>query len=203
MSRPCPARQPNTVSQDPAASSLGPGPRLAGVDLQTLDPLQRVLLITDGTVTDILEIVFLEPIRLVKIRQRIVPAGSAHLRLHPEAGESILERSILLEGVRSERRYVRAESMIAVDRLSEALRDRLLNSDEPLGRLWIEQKLETFKELLEVHCDGEPRRRLDSCGPAGRAVGRTYRVFVGRRPVMLITEHFLADLGPLTAAPAR
>ena len=41
--------------------------RLNGFDVKSLDPLQRVLLVTDGTLTEILEANFFERIRLVKV----------------------------------------------------------------------------------------------------------------------------------------
>ena len=52
-------------------SALGILENLAGVDAAKLSPLQRTLLITDGTLTEILEAHFLEPIELRKLSQQI------------------------------------------------------------------------------------------------------------------------------------
>lgn len=151
--------------------------RRGGVDFRALTPLQRVLLVTDGTVTDILEAHFLEPIRLVKLAQRV-------------AGES-LERRILLRGANSGRVYVYAESVIALDRLDKKLREELLNSDMPLGRLWIEHKLETFKEPFEARF--QPAGELAGhfgVDAAAALLMRSYRVISGGAAVMTISEYF-------------
>nr|MDP9127381.1 chorismate pyruvate-lyase family protein [Pseudomonadota bacterium] len=113
-----------------------------------LTPLQRVLLTTDGTLTDILEAFLLEPIGLIKLEQTMALAAQHDDELAPETGENFLERKILLRGSKSARNFVYAESTIAIGRLAAALGQALLHSDTPLGRLWLEHRLETFKELI-------------------------------------------------------
>jgi len=164
---------------------------LSGLDVNSLEPLQRVLLVTDGTLTEILEANFFERIRLVKVSQRVISATASHALLDPNPGEVLIERKILLQGEGSRRNYAYAESLIAVDRLGSSFRDELLDSDTPLGRLWLEHKLETFKELQEVRC-----RRANGlshyfeCADGALLLDRTYRVFSASRPVMVITEYF-------------
>ena len=100
--------------------------RLNGFDVNSLDPLQRVLLVTDGTLTEILEANFFERIRLVKVSQRVIAATASHTLLDPNPGEVLIERKILLRGEESHRNYAYAESLIAVDRLGPSFRDALL-----------------------------------------------------------------------------
>ena len=88
-------------------------------------------------------------------------------------------RAILLRGALSGRDYVHAESRVATDRLPEAFRRGLIESGEPMGRLWVSHRLETFKELLNMRLDGDMLRRR-------------YRVLSGGRPVMVIAESFPA-----------
>jgi chorismate-pyruvate lyase len=166
---------------------------LNGFDVNSLAPFQRVLLVTDGTLTEILEAMVLERIRLVKVSQRVIPAAASHALLEPNPGESLIERKILLQGERSHRHYVYAESLIAVDRLSQSFRDELLGSGTPLGRLWLEHKLETFKELKEVRC--QPANGLChyfDCADTTPLLARTYRVLSASKPAMVITEYFPA-----------
>ncbi len=64
-----------------------------------------------------------------------------------------------------------------------------------MGRLWIEHRIETLKELLSTargpmgelasHFAGEPSDDL---------LSRSYRLMSGGRPLMAITEYFPADL---------
>jgi len=164
---------------------------LDGFDVNSLAPLQRVLLVTDGTLTEILEANFFERIRLVKISQGVISATAAHVFLDPNPGEALIERKILLQGEESHRNYAYAESLIAVDRLGQSFHDQLLHSNTPLGRLWLEHKLETFKELKEVHC--QPASGLChyfECSDDAPLLVRTYRVFSAAKPVMVITEYF-------------
>ena len=170
-----------------------------GIAYRGLGLLQRVLLITNGTLTEILEATFLESIELVKLSQRIIAAEVADEQLMLEAGDEIVERAILLRGATSGRNYVYAASRIATGRLAAEFRTSLMGSGEPLGRLWIRHRLETFKELLEMRIDSgsEVARHFESDGPV---LQRTYRVFSSGRPVMMITEHFPASLGGVPAS---
>ena len=166
---------------------------LDGYEVNSLEPLQRVLLVTDGTLTEILEANFFERIRLVQVSQRIVPAGDDHALLDLVAGEAVSERKILLQGVDSRRNYVYAESMIALDRLSPAFREELLNSRTPPGRLWLEQRPETSKELMEIR--GQRANGLCAyfeCNNAAPMLARTYRISSAGQPLIVTTEYFPA-----------
>lgn len=165
--------------------------RLDGLEISSLDPIQRVLLVTDGTLTEILEATFLERIQLVKVAQQVVNANASHAQLDPAAGEVLIERKILLQGKDSHRNYAYAESLIAVDRLGPSFRHELLDSDTPLGRLWLEHKLETFKELQRVRSQSaDGLCHYFECAETAPLLVRTYRVFSASRPVMVITEYF-------------
>ena len=182
--------------------------KLDGLGVNRMDPLQRVLLITDGTLTEILEATFFERIQLIKVAQQVIPANASHVQLEPDPREVLMERQILLRGSESGRNYAYAESLIAVDRLAPSFRDELVESNTPLGRLWLEHKLETFKELLGVRCQSPSNlSHYFECGETSLLLVRTYRVFSGGRPVMVITEHFPTRYGqPATCGndnPAR
>lgn len=170
--------------------------KLDGVSLSDMDPLQRVLLVTDGTVTEILEATFLERIQLIKVSEQLIPAIASHVQVGFDQGEALLERQILLRGSESKRNYAYAESLIAVDRLGPAFRDELVKSNTPLGRLWLDHRLETFKELLEVRCRTAGNlSHYFECSDSFQLLGRTYRVFSGKRAVMVITEYFPTRYG--------
>jgi chorismate-pyruvate lyase len=124
--------------------------QLNGLEFGSLDLLQRVLLISDGTLTDIVEAAFLEPIELVKIGAAVYTAGSPIEALALEAGSSVMRREILLKGGRSRATYVHAESLVALDAVEPDFREELLNSTRPMGRLWVQHRLETRKEILKV-----------------------------------------------------
>ncbi len=170
--------------------------KLDGIDVQSLSPLHRILLITDGTLTEILEAHFLEHVQLIKLSQHVVTATASHAQFEPDEKEKFLERKVLLRGSNSGNTYVYAESMIAMERLNPRLYDQLLNSNTPLGRLWLEHKLETFKELTEIKC--QPANDLSQhfgCAASSPLLSRTYRVVTNAKPVMIISEYFPAEIG--------
>ena len=74
-----------------------------------------------------------------------------------------------------------------------------MNSHTPLGRLWLEHKLETFKELQEVSSQqANGLCQYFECTAAASLLVRTYRVFAASKPVMLITEYFPASYASTT-----
>jgi len=166
------------------------------IEWHALDPLQRVLLVTDGTVTAILEAAFLESIQVVKLTQEVVKATRSHALLQPSPEETIVERRVLLRGVATGRNYVYAESLIAVSRMGPAFCRLLFDSDTPLGQLWLDQKQETYKEIVEM------RREAGGSGAEYFEAGgseiliRKYRVYSGGVPVMIISEHFPRKFPP-------
>jgi chorismate-pyruvate lyase len=165
-----------------------------GVDVQSLGLLQRVLLISDGTLTDIVEAAFQEPIRLVKLSLDVSPARAPIEELELKAEEPVMRREILLQGAASHSNYVYAKSLIALDALPDRLREELVSTNRPLGRLWVEHKLETRKEILKVWrvYSGEILAHFPNTGREG-LLARSYRVFSRNRPIMLITEYFPAQ----------
>lgn len=166
---------------------------LADFDVAKLAPLQRILLITDGTLTEILEAHFLERIELVKLSERLLTAEELDTPLPLEAGERVMERRINLRGARSGTLYVYAESFIFVERLDPSFQAELLETRIPLGRLWRSHRLETFKELVSIDC--RPARDLRihlSCAEDAPVLGRVYDVYSSRRLVMRIAEYFCA-----------
>src|SRR5260221_11662350 len=78
-------------------------------------PLQRILLVTDGTVTEILEAYTGESMRLVKLLEEVQTLGAPVPTLHAAAGEEVLRREILLQGKMSLTNFLYADSIIAVD----------------------------------------------------------------------------------------
>jgi chorismate-pyruvate lyase len=160
-------------------------------DLTELSFFQKILMITDGTLTKLLESYVNETLQVVKLSEEITPAPFAIPSLVLSAGKKIIQRKILLQGTESRNNWLYADSLIVPDRLPEAFRDRLLLSREPIGKLWIEHKLETFKEIIASGI--EPAHTLSNLfniKAQDKLLCRTYLVFSGQKPIMMITEKF-------------
>ena len=169
---------------------------VAGV---TTDPnpytrFQRMLLGTDGMVTHILEAYAQEPIDVCKLLQRIEPATAADAALEVSVGDQVLRRQVVLRGHSSGRHLLYAEALIAVARIEPAVLEGLVDTDRPIGLLLAENRTESFREILRVgHGSAGPHASHFGIDESAPMIWRTYRILVGRRPVILITERFPAD----------
>jgi chorismate-pyruvate lyase len=157
----------------------------------SLSGLQRILLTTDGTVTDILEAFSGESVRVIKLFQEVTSTEHAIPELDLPAGEHVLRRRILLQGRMSLVNLIYAESIIALDRLTERTRGGLLQSSKGIGQLFLEDRIESFREILD--CGTE---RADGLGAHfgiaedASLLYRTYNIISNGRPVIVITEKF-------------
>jgi chorismate-pyruvate lyase len=161
------------------------------IEPSSLSTFQRILLTTDGTVTEMLEAYFLENINVVKLAEGLVSTVKEIPILELPRGTQVIERKILLQGKISKKNRLYAESIIVPDRLEERFQDALLNSKIGIGKLWLQYKVETFKEIVDT--GKEPAGKLAEYFPIekeDKMLSRTYRVFIKGEPVMMITEKF-------------
>ena len=77
------------------------------------------------------------------------------------------------------------------DRLDPKFKDQLLNSAKPIGKLWLEYRVETFKEIVDLSQELAGNLAEDfKINKDENLFSRTYRVFSQNQPVMMITEKF-------------
>jgi chorismate-pyruvate lyase len=172
-------------------------PGITNFEIDDLDLLQRILVSTDGTVTDVLAVAFLEPIDLVRMSVTVEPAAAPIDALEVAAGETVMRREIVLRGRESGRSYACARVLIAADRLLPDFRDALLEGRVPLGQLWQSHRVETWKERPRVR--GRQAGDLSGflgVGTTEELIERTYRTYNGGRPVFLVTEFFPRQYRP-------
>lgn len=163
----------------------------ARINLADLSVIQKILLKTDGTLTEILELYLSEKIHVVKLSEEFVSATPDNLALNIRKGTDVIERKILLQGQASRKNWLYAESLIVPDRLDEKFRHGLITSRIPMGKLWQENKMETFKEIIRY--SREPAGHLADyfkITEKDDLLCRTYRVFSNRKAIMMITEKF-------------
>lgn len=179
----------------PPDMALPPG--FDPVDFAALSPLQRGLLVIDGTVTTFLEAVWADPIRIVPLGQQLVTLPAARPDLAAPAGATVLERAVALMGEGTGRVHALADSVIVPGRLPPAVRAAL-----GAGTIGIGQALRApgFASRREGLWFGRGQRPWPAVLP-GRAGGdflvRAYRVSTGvEEPAMVITEFFPWELPP-------
>lgn len=163
----------------------------SGIDPEKLSSFQRILLTTDGTLTDILEAYVWEPIEIVKLMQENLRVPAAMPLLDIAARTEVLQREVLLRGARSAKNYLHATSVLVLDRLDPGLREDLTTTQEPLGKLMIQARLETFREIVKCYSQTNVDvSKILAEPPDTEIISRTYRVFARGRPFILITESF-------------
>ncbi|MDJ0519077.1 MAG: chorismate pyruvate-lyase family protein [Trichodesmium sp. MO_231.B1] len=115
------------------------------IEPSSLSRFQRVLLTTDGTVTEMIEAYLFEQIQLLKMSENLISTDRDIWQLQLSKGEKVIERKIFLKGKISSRNYIYAESILALERLEENFRKELLETQTPIGKVWRQQRIETFK----------------------------------------------------------
>ena len=153
----------------------------ASIEPAQLPPFLRVLLTTDGTVTHLLEAYFQESVAARPHRQTIEPLAHAEPELGVERGGEVLTRGVTLCGKDSATVYARADSLVLLEALPSALAEGLRRGRLGIGELLRDERLESYREITAM----------------GRGEGhywRRYRIFIGGRPAMLITEQFPTEV---------
>ncbi|MBL4607925.1 MAG: DUF98 domain-containing protein [Pseudomonadales bacterium] len=152
------------------------------IDMRTLPPILRVLLVTDGTVTKTLEAYFWEPIKVSEVNQQEITLDKDNERLNAKQGEALLKRSIKLVGGNSENCYAEADSLIRLHQLPLPLREKLINGDIGIGELLRESGLETYRKLIDI---GEMN---------SNKIYRSYQIIINHIPAILVTEYFTTSV---------
>lgn len=181
----------NSSNKDLLRIDLQTSLKRSPINPKDITPFQRILLTTDGMVTEILEAYLWERMKVIKLFQDYFVLDKEIPSLEIGKGYRVMQRKVLLCGRLSQKNHLYAESIIIPDRLDEKIRDSLLNTNKPIGLLILENRLETFREILD--CGKEEAQDLAGYFNIKRndfLIFRTYRVFSNRLPIMLITEKF-------------
>jgi chorismate-pyruvate lyase len=164
---------------------------LEDVDLASLTPMERALLVIDGTVTRFLEAQWLEAIEIVDSGRTKETLKKDHVWLEHAKGETVVSRRVLLEGKNTKRVYASAASLVVPERVKDAVGHPVGHVPEGLGRMLLNSRVEQYRELLwygkEPPSDlpGEMRSLASEY-----CLTRTYRIIVKAKPTMMITEWF-------------
>jgi chorismate-pyruvate lyase len=155
------------------------------VDDDSLSEFQKILLTTDGTVTQLLEIHTGEKMRVVKLGHAVVEGGPHWLQV--PGTEPVLSRRIVLRG--GTRPWLYANSWLVLSRLPAGMQETLLHTDTPIGQLWRGARLETYREIVDF------RRERDASiaglfGSDAALLSRSYVIRSGGAVMGLIEEKF-------------
>lgn len=147
-----------------------------------LPPFLRALLVTDGTVTKLIEAYFWEPVAVETLSQEFVETREAIPWIGTQSGDRVLKREASLCGADSSKTYAQAHSLIRTERIPGHFRQALIDREIGIGVLIRDSGLESYREVMEVG--------LEQVELEPKAVFRTYRIIIAGEPVILITESF-------------
>lgn len=160
----------------------------AAMNIDDLGLLQQILLSTDGTVTDLIALYAGEEITVHKLRQDIA-VRQPPAALKCEVPVQVLHRQILLRG--RERTFLYADSQFIFVRFSPDMQQQLLHTDQPIGLLWKQERLETYREIIAKTVLRCPHLAHHFQLPEDAwFVSRTYLIHHGGRPLGAITEQW-------------
>ncbi|WP_089941711.1 chorismate--pyruvate lyase family protein [Candidatus Entotheonella palauensis] len=164
---------------------------LNDVDLRKLQPVQRALLVIDGTVTKFLEAYFLEPVEAALVEQKNQALSDNHAWLEVAKGTDIVARQVILRGRYSSTVYAYAISLLVPNRLPDSMLKHLEVEPSGIGHVLLNSQMENRRDILwygHEHIENLPEEIQRFTG--SEFISRAYRIIANNLPVMLINEKF-------------
>jgi len=120
------------------------------LQLATLPPFLRVLLVTDGTVTKSIEAYFWEPIEVDVLTHAYKASERDYPHIEVVPADPILRRCVILRGKITRTAYAFAASVIAGNRVPADMKHELIEGTKGIGELLRASKKETYRELSGI-----------------------------------------------------
>lgn len=154
-----------------------------------LTPMQRALLISDGSTTTLLE-AFTGQVVLIKGRSQSIARADPQLasELQVEPRSEISKRIVHLVSRDSKEILAYAISYTPIERLSPALLYDVQQTDIPIGKILKMHKIESRREIREI---GFVRHaECNEIFGSGCSMYRSYLIIHQNAPLMKIIEYF-------------
>jgi beta-ribofuranosylaminobenzene 5'-phosphate synthase len=160
-----------------------------------LPAFQTVLLLTDGSVTTLLEAISGSDVCVKTISQNVMPASrpvAALLDIGP--GDPVNHRIVELVNCTTGEILIYAVSHTPLERLEPGFKEDLMRADIPIGKILKKHHIESRREISDIRLvspDPDLRRRFGA-GPETPFLSRTYHIIRNDLPFMAIEELFPA-----------
>jgi len=156
-----------------------------------LSALQKILLGTDGSVTQLLESATGHPVAVRTREQEIVHADAlAAERLGVAPGDAVNHRIVELLDATTGKVLVYAKSQTPVARLAPEFKDDLMRADIPIGRIIERHHIEARREILTAQVTPDDTGGVFSICKNEPLLMRQYRIIHGGKPLIFIQEQF-------------
>lgn len=158
-----------------------------------LSRVQKILLGTDGSVTQLLEAITGHAVAVKTLVQEILPADAQTAeRVDVLVGEPINHRVVELRDTVTNDVLIYAISKTPVDRLSPSFRNDLMMADIPIGKIIHHHHIEARREILSAKVSAATRDtgRIFSLCPQEPVLSRQYQIIHQDKPLIFIEEQF-------------
>ena len=158
-----------------------------------LSPMQKFLLGTDGSVTQILEAITGKPVVIETRVQKIIEADPTIAELLDIGqGDPVNYRVVEIKTPASGEVLIYAISHTPLSRLSPEFRDDLMKADIPIGRIIQNHRIEARREILNARVSpaSEETGRIFSLCSKEPLLSRQYRIIHKGKPLIFIEEQF-------------
>lgn len=176
-----------------------------------LSPMQKVLIGTDGSVTNLLEMATGHPVAIATLVQEVVAADAgmaAALAIEPD--DEVNYRVVELKDSVTGEVLIYAVSCTPLRRLAPEFRQDLMRADIPIGRILRSHRIESRREITDariVQAGADLARAFDT-HRSESMLSRRYRIIHREEPLIAIEEifpctAFVDEVRVLVDAPSR
>jgi len=171
--------------------------RIREIEKETgyLSPLQTILLLTDGSVTTLLEAISGDEVSVTTLSQVVAtPGKDVAAALEIGTTEMVNHRTVVLKNSRTGEALVYAVSYTPLLRLEPGFRDDLMRADTPIGKILKKHAIESRREILKIGVrESDNIISLGLGNRSGPFLFRSYKIIRAREPLMFIEEFFPAS----------
>jgi beta-ribofuranosylaminobenzene 5'-phosphate synthase len=158
-----------------------------------ISPVQKFLLGTDGSVTQILESITGKKIVIRTLVQKIIPADrqtAGHLVI--AEGDPVNYRIVEIRTEGSGEVLIYATSCTPINRLPPAFKDDLMKADIPIGRIISQHHIEARREILSARVTPatDEMGRIFAICKDEPVLSRQYQIIHAKKPLIVIEEQF-------------
>jgi beta-ribofuranosylaminobenzene 5'-phosphate synthase len=158
-----------------------------------LSPVQKILLSTDGSVTQMLEVITGSPVRLETRSQHVEPADAETAGvLQCREGEDVNHRVVTIRRDPSGEVLLTAVSYALVARLPPEFREDLMRADIPIGKILLRHRIEARREIREIRANPADPGTAGILGilRGEPVLSRRYEIIHRGAPLLSIREAF-------------
>jgi beta-ribofuranosylaminobenzene 5'-phosphate synthase len=158
-----------------------------------LSPMQKFLLGTDGSVTQILEAITGKQVIIETREQKIIPVDAAIAeRLGILQGDPVNYRIVEIKTAAGGEVLIYAVSHTPLGRLSPEFKNDLMKADIPIGRILQNHRIEARREILNARVSPATKEagRIFSISSKEPLLSRQYRIIHNGEPLIFIEEQF-------------